>query len=37
MNYICAYIQGGYVITTYPKYDLKRYMSMKGIMGLKVL
>ena len=27
-------IQSGYVTTTYPKYKLKRYMSVNGIMGL---
>ena len=29
-------IQCGYVLTTYPKYKLKRYMSIKKIKSLLV-
>ena len=29
-------IQGGYVPTTYPKYKLKRYMSISKIISLLV-
>ena len=32
--HICA--QGWYVTTTYPKYKLKRYMSVNEIMSLLV-